>query len=140
MGWQTGISSVAFLAGTQIQGLVVLNNPDYVFERWHGTLICIAVTIFAIFFNTVLAKKLPYVEGMVLFLHVFSFFAILIPLWVLSPRVPATDVFTTFLDGGGWGNVGLACLVGMLSPVFALLGADAATHMGPHSHLPPVRR
>jgi hypothetical protein len=104
MGWQTGISSVAFLAGTQIQGLVVLNNPDYVFE------------------------------------HVFSFFAILIPLWVLSPRVPATDVFTTFLDGGGWGNVGLACLVGMLSPVFALLGADAATHMGPHSHLPPVRR
>jgi len=129
MGWQTGIASIAFLAGTQIQGLIVLNNPDYVFERWHGTLLCIAVTLFAIIFNTVLAKKLPLVEGLVLFLHIFGFFAILIPLWVLSPRAPARDVFTTFVDGGEWGNVGLACLIGMLSPVFALLGADAATHM-----------
>ena len=129
MAWQTGIASVAFLAGTQIQGLIVLNNPNYIFERWHGTLLCIAVTFFAIIFNTVLAKKLPLVEGFVLFLHIFGFITILVPLWALSPRQTAAATFTTFVDGGGWGNVGLACLIGMLSPVFSMLGADAATHM-----------
>lgn len=123
MGWQTGITSVAFLAGTQIQGLLVLNYPDtYTFERWHGTLLVIAVSCFAVIFNTVAAKQLPMIEGLVLILHVFGFFAILIPLWVLAPRNSASDVFTQFSNSGGWSNLGLSCLVGMLSPVFTLLG------------------
>lgn len=122
MGWQTGIASVGFLAGTQIQGLLVLNYESYVFERWHGTLIVIAVACFSIIFNTVAAKQLPMVEGLVLILHVFGFFAILIPLWVLAPRTPAKEVFTEFSDNGGWGKIGLSCMIGMLSPVFTLLG------------------
>ncbi|KAH2134422.1 hypothetical protein KXV35_008210 [Aspergillus fumigatus] len=36
-GWQCAIVSIAFLAGTIIQGLVVLNDPTYEFQRWHGT-------------------------------------------------------------------------------------------------------
>lgn len=146
MGWQTGIASVAFLAGTQIQGLLVLNLETYVFERWHGTLLVIAVSCFSVIFNTVAAKQLPMVEGLVLILHLFGFFAILIPLWVLAPRNSASVVFTQFSNNGGWSNLGLSCLVGMLSPVFTLLGwllaswaknatanifpgADSATHM-----------
>ncbi|MCJ1469212.1 hypothetical protein MMC07_007845 [Pseudocyphellaria aurata] len=129
MGWQTGIASVAFLAGTQIQGLLVLNVETYVFHRWHGTLLVIAVSSFSVIFNTVAAKQLPMVEGLVLILHVFGFFAILIPLWVLAPRNSASVVFTQFTNNGGWSNLGLSCLVGMLSSVFTLLGADSATHM-----------
>lgn len=123
MGWQTGIASVAFLAGTQIQGLLVLNHPDsYGFERWHGTLLVIAVSCFSVIFNTVAAKQLPMVEGLVLILHVFGFFAILIPLWILAPRNSASKVFTEFSNSGGWSNLGLSFLIGMLSPVFTLLG------------------
>lgn len=122
MGWQTGIASVSFLAGTQIQGLLVLNVAGYQFERWHGTLLVIAIASFSIIFNTVAARQLPMVEGLVLILHVFGFFAILIPLWVLAPRNSASVVFTQFSDNGGWGNIGLACLIGMLGPTFTLLG------------------
>lgn len=122
MGWQTGIASVGFLAGTQIQGLLVLNYETYQFERWHGTLLVIAVSCFSVIFNTVAAKQLPLVEGLVLILHVFGFFAILIPLWVLAPRTSAKEVFTEFSDNGGWGNVGLSCMIGILSPVFTMLG------------------
>lgn len=122
MGWQTGIASISFLAGTQIQGLLVLNDESYQFERWHGTLLVIAIACFSIIFNTVAAKQLPMVEGLVLILHVFGFFALLIPLWVLAPRNSASAVFTEFADNGGWGNTGLACLIGMLGPVFTLLG------------------
>ena len=122
MGWQTGIASIAFLAGLQIQGLIALNSSTYAPQRWQGTLLVIAVASFSIIFNTVFASKLPMVEGLVLILHLFGFFAILIPLWVLAPRNSASVVFTQFSDGGGWGSNAVACLVGLLSPVFTILG------------------
>ena len=134
LGWQTGITSIAFLAASQIQSLMVINNSSYVFERWQGTLLVIAVSFFAIIFNTYLAKRLPLVEGIVLILHICGFFAILIPLWVLAPRSEASAVFGEFENGGGWSNVGLSVLVGMLSPVFAFIGPDSATHVSRSSH------
>jgi choline transport protein len=112
-----------------IQGLLVLNNVNYIPERWQGTLIVIAITAFCIIFNTFLAKKLPMVEGMVLIIHIVGFFAVLIPLWVLAPRNPAQEVFTEFLNLGGWNSNGLAFMVGLLSPVYTLIGADSAVHM-----------
>ncbi len=129
LGWQTGAANTAFLAGTQIQGLVILNNPGYVPEKWHGTLITFAVASFSFFFNTFLVKKLPLVEGIVLVIHVFGFFAVLITLWVLGPVGNAKQVFTTFNDYGGWGNYGLSSLVGILAVMIPLLGADGAVHM-----------
>ncbi|UNI19419.1 hypothetical protein JDV02_005603 [Purpureocillium takamizusanense] len=129
LGWQTGITSIAFLTASQIQSLMVITNTSYHFERWHGTLLIIAISFFAIIFNSYLAKRLPLVEGLILILHICGFFAILIPLWVLAPRNEARTVFTNFNDGGDWGSAGLAVLVGMLSPVFAFIGADSATHM-----------
>lgn len=129
LGWQTGLASLAFLAGTMIQGLLVLDNPDYIFENWHGTLLVIAITAFCIIFNTFLAKRLPMVEGMVLIIHLLGFFAVLVPLWLLAPRSSASDVFTTFLNLGGWNTTGLAFMVGLLSPVYTLIGADSAVHM-----------
>ena len=125
LGWQVGTSSIAYLAGTQIQGLVILNTESYTPQRWHGTLIIIAIASFSIIFNTFLARKLPLVEGTILVFHIFGFFAIFITLWVLAPRGKASDVFGQFQDNAGWGNIGLACLVGQLAPIFALIGADA---------------
>ena len=129
MGWQTGITSIAFLTALQIQSLLVINDANYVFENWQTTLFIIAISFFAIIFNTYLANRLPLVEGIVLILHICGFFAILIPLWVLAPRNTAEEVFTQFSDGGNWGNIGLSCLVGMLSPIFSFIGPDSAVHM-----------
>jgi choline transport protein len=129
LGWQTGIASVAFLAGGQIQGLIILNNNNYVPERWHGTLLIVAVASFAILFNTLLARKLPLVEATVLVLHIFGFIAIFTIMWVLGTHSKPSQVFGSFQDNAGWGNIGLSCLVGQLAPIFTLLGSDAATHM-----------
>lgn len=112
-----------------IQGLLVLNEPDYVFEQWHGTLLVIAITAFSIIFNTFLAKRLPSVEGMVLIIHVLGFFGVLVPLWILAPRNDAGQVFTEFLNLGGWETNGVSFMVGLLAPVYTLIGADSAVHM-----------
>lgn len=74
LGWQAGLLSVGFVVGTVIQGLIVLNNPSYVFERWHGTLLVWAITGFCVIFNTLLAKRLPAIEGVVLVIHSESCF------------------------------------------------------------------
>ncbi|MCJ1286079.1 hypothetical protein MMC26_005421 [Xylographa opegraphella] len=129
LGWQAGTASGCFLAGTEIQGLIVLNYPNYAYRNWHGSLLTIAVVLVCAIFNTLFAKHFHLVEGIVLILHIAGFFAIILPLWILGPRSSSQEVWTTFEDAGAWGNTGLACLVGIISPVVSMLGSDAATHM-----------
>jgi choline transport protein len=87
------------------------------------------VASFSVFFNTFLVKRLPLVEGIVLIVHVFGFFAVLITLWVLGPRGQASEVFFTFNNYGGWSSEGLSAMVGILAVMIPLLGADGAVHM-----------
>ena len=55
---------------TMIQGLIVLNYPSYSLTRWQGTLLTIAVSLIATFFNTYGASQLPKLEGLILILHI----------------------------------------------------------------------
>lgn len=105
--------------------MAAISFPQYVPTAWQGTLITMAVTVFSLVFNTVGAKHLPLFESIILFLHVFGFFAILIPLWVLAPKVPAKTVFTEFSNFGGWSSTGAACIIGQLTAVGSLGGSDS---------------
>ena len=117
------------MVGGIIQGLIALNNPEYGFERWHATLLTIAIVTFAIVFNTVLAVRLPLVEGCILVLHLAGFFAIFIPMWVLAPRAKPQDVLLTYTDNGGWGSLGLSAMIGLQTSLSALIGYDCSVHM-----------
>ncbi|KAH8636257.1 amino acid transporter [Alternaria alternata] len=129
IGWQVGMASTAFAVTQQIQGLIALNMPSYVSHGWHGTLFSIAITICSIVFNTILVKKLPLMEGIALVLHIFGFFAFLVVLWVMGPRSDTKKTWTQFEDPSGWGNTGLATIVGILGPILTLGGADLAVHL-----------
>lgn len=121
-GWQALVASGGYLCGTLIQGLIVLNHPGYVFERWHGTMLFWAVLLVAIFVNTVVSSMLPKIEGLILILHVLGFFAVLIPLVYMAPHGSASDIFTLFLNEGGWSTQGLSFFVGLLGSTFSFLG------------------
>ncbi|PVI08325.1 amino acid transporter [Periconia macrospinosa] len=128
LGYQIGVTLGPFLSATMVQGLVVLNYPSYEYKRWHGTLIAMLMTIFGSLFNIYLASFLPIVETISLFLHFAGWIGILVPLWVLAPRTPGTQVWTNFSDAG-WGNNGVASLIGMITVVGAFVGGDAPAHM-----------
>jgi amino acid transporter len=119
----------AYTVAQQIEALIVLSNPDYTIKGWHGALLTIATAIFCVFFNTFLVRKLPLIEGFALTLHAVGFFVVLIVLWVMGPRGNAKVVFTDFEDNNGWGSLGLATLVGLLSPITTLIGADSVCHL-----------
>ncbi|KAF2713003.1 amino acid transporter [Pleomassaria siparia CBS 279.74] len=128
VGWQAGMGAIAFSATQQLEGLIALNLP-YEIKGWHSTLICIATTIFAILWNTVFIRKLPLLEGLGFILHAFGFVAFLTVLWVMAPRTPAKQVWTTFEDNSGWGNTGLSTVVGILGPMATLIGSDSSCHL-----------
>ncbi|KAL2424571.1 Choline transport protein [Exophiala dermatitidis] len=128
LSWQACLASAAYLGGTIIQGLLVLNYPTYNFQRWHGTLLLYAVVLLAMLFNTYLAKQLPKVEGAVLIVHIVGFFGVLITLVYLAPHGTAHDVFALYLNNGGY-DKGASFFVGLITTVFAFIGADGAIHM-----------
>lgn len=128
LGWQTGPAGTAYITGTQIQGLIVLNYPGYVSEKWHGTLLTIAISAFSVLFNIFLARKLPLVEGIMMIVHIGAFVGIITTLWVLSPLGDAHSVFTEFSDPG-WNSLGGSALIGITAGILPLIGADAAVHM-----------
>ena len=122
ISWQAGLAAGAFLGGTMIQGLLVLNHPSYDFQRWHGTLIFYAAIFISLFTNTYLARQLPKIEAMVLMLHILGFFAVLIPLVYLAPHSTARDVFAMLKNLGGWSSDGLSFFVGLTSSMFPFIG------------------
>ena len=148
LSWQAGQASGPFLVGTIIQGILTVNNPTYNPQNWQGTLFVFAVVVLIYILNVWGAHSMPTINNLMLVLHVFGFLAIVITLWVLSPRNPAEVVFTQFSNGGGWSSTGLALMVGQISAIYACicmfasipstgrcsmlmvkLGSDAAAHI-----------
>ncbi|KAH7380206.1 amino acid/polyamine transporter I [Phaeosphaeria sp. MPI-PUGE-AT-0046c] len=129
IGWQAAMATTAFATTQQLQGLIALNSSSYAIKGWHSTLLTVAITLFAILWNTVFVRKLPLIEGIGLTLHVFGFFAFVVVLWVMGPRSDTRIVWTNFEDNGGWGNKGVATLVGILGPMVTLIGSDSSCHL-----------
>lgn len=129
IGWQVYLAGVCFMVGSIIQGLIALNVEDYEWHSWHATLLTIAVITFAVGFNTLLAVRLPLLEGIALILHIAGFFAIIIPLWVMAPRASTHDALFKFTNNGGWSSTGLSAMVGLTAPLSVLIGYDCSVHM-----------
>lgn len=129
IGWQGSIVGLSFVAGTIVQGLITLNDPSYVPEQWHGTLLVIAAVVIAIGINTLLAKALPTAEFLILFLHVAGLFAIMIPLLAMSPKNSAREALIEMTNSGGWSTTGTSFMVGLLTVLGSMMGMDCAVHM-----------
>lgn len=129
LAWVAATATPAYLGATLLQGLFVLNNPNYAFARWHGTLLYFAVIFIAVFVNVYLIKFLPYLETIILILHIGLFFALLVPLVYLAPQHSAEFVFTDFENLAGWSSNGIAWCVGLLTCAFPFTGYDGVAHM-----------
>lgn len=121
-GWQALTASSAYLVSTSIQGLIVLTHPTFTPKPWQTLLLFWSVTLFAVLINTVTSRALVRFEGMILVVHLFGFFAVLVPLIYLSDHRDASFVFTTFLNEGEWLTQTLYFFVGLPAAVYSLMG------------------
>lgn len=129
LAWIATVATESLFAGTMIQGLIVLDYPDYESKLWQGTLLTWVVMAVAVFINVIIPGLLPKFEIFILVFHVAGFITILSLLWVYSPHGSASSVFATSLNEGGWPTQGLSYCVGFLGNVATFVGADASVHM-----------
>lgn len=120
--WQATVTSATFLVATQIQGVIVLNYEHYDYQRWHGTLLMWAVMVLTLALNIFGIRILPHIESAAGICHVLFFFALLIPLVYLAPQSPASFVFATLENNGGWKQDGVSWCIGLLTVTFPLVG------------------
>jgi choline transport protein len=84
------------LAGI-VQAMVQLTHtPTDYSLAWQATMTVFLFILLTVGFNIYFAQHLSLAEGIVLFLHVFGFFAFLLTLWIMADHAPAKDVFTNF--------------------------------------------
>jgi choline transport protein len=125
ISWQSIVALDTYLIAVIVQGLAVINNPNYIPMRWHATLLMWAFVIGMGCFNIFSASRLPVAIGVFFTIHVFAFFPIITVLLVLVPKPDASAVFLTFSDNGaGWPSIGLSTLVGQVSSLFVVLGTQ----------------
>lgn len=127
--WQTSVAGTAFVAGTLIQSLFVLNIDSYDPHPWHGTLLTIAFAIVAVIFNTILVRQLPLVEIVCMVVHVLGV-VIFIPVLAMAPNRDGGSPMVDFYNQNGWVSNGLATMVATVGPAASLTGLDCSVHMG----------
>ena len=97
LGWIAGIPSCGLQLAGLLQEMILLANPDAdLSENWQITLIVFLFILLCVGFNIFFAQQLPLAEGIILFVHVFGFFAFLLVLWIMAEHVPADQLFTSF--------------------------------------------
>ena len=128
VGWLTSFTriatsaSVAYITGTTIQGLIILNYASYTPQRWHATMIYWAVILLTTLVNILGVHVFPYIETLALVLYVFYFFALLVPLVYLAPQSSPSFVFQTFENSGGWENPGISWCIGLVTSTYSMTG------------------
>ena len=130
LAWIATVATESLFAGLMIQGLIILDHPDYDDKPYQGTLFAWLVCAVAVFVNWGIPNLLPKFEIFILVFHIAGFIAVLATLLAMtSPKKSAEFVFTTSLNEGAWPTLGLSYCVGFLGNVATFVGADASVHM-----------
>lgn len=120
--WQASTTSIFFLVAGQIQGMVILNYPDYVPARWQSTLIMWLLTCFSFAVNVWGIQILPSLQLLGGIFHIVFFIALGVPLILLARRSTSEFVFETVMNNGGWSSDGISWCLGMLTVTYCFLG------------------
>jgi hypothetical protein len=122
-------ASPAYLSNI-VTGLVIFNYPDYVPQRWHGTLIMWGFVVFPVMWNFWFRRMLNTLEMIGGICHVIFFIVSIITLVALAERSPASFVFNNLWhDLSGWNNPGVAFSIGLITVTFPITSFDGVLHM-----------
>lgn len=109
-----------FILANFILGLVNLNNPSFVIERWHTTLVAYAVGLAALSFNTWLPRLLDKVSRGIFVFNVTSFVVVIVTILAVNDhKQSASFVFSDFVNSTGF-NPSYTAVLGLLQSAFGM--------------------
>jgi len=127
-GWVTWFAWVSVLAGVantsayMLQSLIAANNPEYVPEAFHVTLIIFALLIFMGLMNMFTWFLIPWFELAAGILHIVLFVIFVVVFVTLSPRKSADFVFLRSASQTGWNNPFISFNLGLMTPTWGFVG------------------
>lgn len=122
-------ASPAYLSNI-VTGLAIFNYPDYIPQRWHGTLIMWGFVVVPVVWNFWFRSKLNTIEMIGRICHAVFFVISIITLVVLAEKSSAGFVFNTLWHGiSGWNNPGVAFSIGLITVTFPITSFDGILHM-----------
>ena len=117
-------ASAAYVAATEIQGLLIFNMDWYIAQRWHTTFLYWGVILICAIVNIQGSSVFPHIETIAFIHHTCFFFVFLVPLVYLSPQSTTAFVFTDFENPSGWSSSGVSLGIGLLASAWAFVGKD----------------
>ncbi|KAH7001021.1 amino acid/polyamine transporter I [Ilyonectria destructans] len=130
MGWILCATAGIFATAMSIQAWVILFSDTYVYQRWHTSLIAIALTTYYTLFSIFQLKYLHYLLFFAMFAHVVGYFATSIYLLVhVKEKNTASYVFTDFTNISGWDSSAVSWSIGLLSSSIGFVNWDSSLHM-----------
>ncbi|PNS21597.1 Choline transport protein [Sphaceloma murrayae] len=129
-GWIALIAAGGLLGSQFIFGIIALQNPDFVPQRWQQFLIYSAYNLFSFLINAFLNSKLHIFNQFTIIWSTVGFFIIcIVTLATAAPNFNSADiVFRLFINETGWPD-GVAWLLGLLQGGLALTAFDSVAHM-----------
>lgn len=128
--WFTWFGYVSLLAGIAnvtiilLESLIALNNPNYVAQGWHTSLLVIAMCVLQAGMNMYAFWLIPWVEFVAGIMHVCLFVVFIVVLAVMGNRHSANFVFTARNTSSGWSNQFVSFHLGMLTCVWSFTGTS----------------
>ena len=130
-GWVSLLAGIANITAIILQQMVLLNNPSYVPQTWHVTMIMIAMLAVHGVINSHgrLYALVPWLETMAGVLYVCSFFVFLFIYAVKGSHNSARYIFLERSISSGWTDNYVSWNLGMLTCAWSFTGFDGAVHM-----------
>ncbi|KAI5788309.1 amino acid/polyamine transporter I [Geopyxis carbonaria] len=122
-------ASVSLVLGQGIVGMIILGNPNIVYERWMG-FVAYQICNVLIFFLNCYDRWLPGLSKASLYISLLSMVIITISVLAVSPtKQPAEWVWKGYTNNSGWKSEGINFITGLLGVNWGFSCLDACTHL-----------
>lgn len=105
-----------------LQAVIQLKHPDYTAERWHLTLIILAMLLVQGLMNMYTFWLIPWIELFAGIAHVCLFVVFICVFVTLSPRHSGEYIFLKQSISSGWGDTFISWNLGMLTCAWSFTG------------------
>jgi choline transport protein len=134
--WIFTLATITSVLANITTTLIIFHKDDYVYHRWHTTVLMWAFIIVPLVFNLYIRRLVNTLETIGAIFHVTFYIASIVTLAALAKRSTNEFVWQTLVtDISGWTNPGVSFGLGLLTMTVPLAGADALLHMSiPKAH------
>lgn len=123
-------SCALYQTGLTIAAMIQVGDESYDAKNWQVALLCYAPALLVLLINVFLGDYLHLFGYFALYWNIASFVVCLVSMLACAKSYePAKFTFTQGADSGGWNNMGMAVIVGLMQCAYGMITYDSPAHI-----------